>query len=78
MSDVEMECLHCKGKMVRKKVSYTVNRKGYHLVIDDVPAWVCEQCGEPLFEEETVNLVQEMLRAVDARMERLAVTLATA
>jgi YgiT-type zinc finger domain-containing protein len=78
MSDVEMECLHCKGKMVRKKVSYTVNRKGYHMVIDDVPAWVCEQCGEPLFEEETVNLVQEMLRAVDARMERLAVTLATA
>lgn len=59
-------------------MSYTVNRKGYHLVIDDVPAWVCEQCGEPLFEEETVNLVQEMLRAVDARMERLAVTLATA
>ena len=73
-----MECLHCKGKLARKKVSYTVNRKGYHLVIDDVPAWVCEQCGEPLFEEETVNLAQEMLRAVDARMERLAVTLATA
>ena len=48
------------------------------MVIDDVPAWVCEQCGEPLFEEETVNLVQEMLRAVDARMDRLAVTLATA
>jgi YgiT-type zinc finger domain-containing protein len=59
-------------------VSYTVNRKGYHLVIDDVPAWVCEQCGEPLFEEETVDLVQEMLRAVDIRMERLAVTLVTA
>ena len=73
-----MECLHCKGKLVRKKVSYAVNRKGYHLVIDDVPAWVCEQCGEPLFEEETVDLVQEMLRAVDTRMERLAVTLATA
>lgn len=73
-----MECLHCKGAMARSNVSYTVNRKGYHLVIDDVPAWVCEQCGEPLFEEETVNLVQEMLRAVDARMERLAVTLATA
>lgn len=25
-----MECLHCKGKLARKKVSYTVNRKGYH------------------------------------------------
>ena len=71
-----MECLHCKGKLTRKKTSYTVNRKGYHLVIDDVPAWVCEQCGEPLFDEETVDAIQEMLRAVDARMEKLAVPLA--
>ena len=46
-----MECFHCKGRLTRKKISYTVNRKGYHLVIDDVPAWVCEQCGEPLFDE---------------------------
>ena len=73
-----MECLHCMGKLARKKVSYTVNRKGYHLVIDDVPAWVCEQCGEPLFDEETVDAVQGMLHAVDARLERLAVPLAAA
>jgi YgiT-type zinc finger domain-containing protein len=66
------------GKLARKKVSYTVNRKGYHLVIDDVPAWVCEQCGEPLFDEETVDAVQGMLHAVDARLERLAVPLAAA
>ena len=46
----EMKCLYCGGKLVRKKVSYTVTQKGYHLIIDDVPAWVCEQCGEPLFD----------------------------
>ncbi len=42
-----MECL-CKGTLVRKKVSYTATKQGNHLIIDDVPAWVCEQCGEPL------------------------------
>ena len=73
-----MECFHCKGKLTRKKISYTVNRKGYHLVIDDVPAWVCEQCGEPLFDEETVDAIQEMLRAVDARVDRLTMSLAVA
>ena len=61
--EIGVECLCCKGKLARKRVSYTVNRKGYHLVMDDVPAWVCAQCGEPLFDEETVNVIQEMLRA---------------
>ncbi len=73
---LEMECMYCKGRLVRKKVNYTANRKGYHLVIDDVPAWVCVQCGEPLFDEETVSVIQDMLRVVDARLERLVVPLA--
>lgn len=67
-----MECLYCKGPLIQKKISYTANRKGYHLIIDDVPAWVCEQCGEALFDEKTVEAIQEMLAEVDARMERLA------
>lgn len=67
-----MECLYCKSALIQKKVSYTASRKGYHLIVDDVPAWVCEQCGEPLFDEETVDVIQDMLRQVDVRMEKLA------
>lgn len=73
-----MECLCCKGVLVRKKVSYTATRQGYHLIIDDVPAWVCEQCGEPLFDEGTVDAIQEMLREIGIRKEKLAVPLAAA
>jgi len=73
-----MECIYCKGKLVRKKVSYAATRKGYHLIIDNVPAWVCEQCGEPLFDEETVDTVQEVLRGVDAPLKRLAILSAVA
>lgn len=73
-----MKCLYCKGTLVRKKASYTATRKGYHLIIDDVPAWVCEQCGEPLFDEETVDTIQEMLKEVGAKAEKLAVPLAAA
>lgn len=61
--------------MVRKKVSYTATRQGYHLIIDDVLAWVCEQCGEPLFDEETIDTIQGMLREISARMEKMAVPL---
>ena len=66
-----MECLYCHDQLGPKKVSYTANRKGYHLIIDDVPAWVCEQCGEPMFGEATVDAIQEMLPEMDARQEKL-------
>jgi hypothetical protein len=34
--------------------------------------WVCEQCGKPLFDEETVDAIQEMLSELDLRLEKLA------
>ena len=73
-----MEYLHCEGTLVRQRVSYAARRRGYHLVIDDVPAWVCEQCGEPLFDEKTVDAIQEVLRGVDTRLEQSSLSLATA
>lgn len=65
---LDMECLYCKGTLVRKTVSYTATRKGYHLIIDEVPAWVCEQCGEPLYDAETVDAIQRVLQEVDERL----------
>ena len=74
-----MQCAYCKGTLTRKKVSYTATRKGYHLIIDDVPAWVCQQCGEPLFEEQAVETVQGILHEMDPRVTNLtALTLAPA
>jgi YgiT-type zinc finger domain-containing protein len=72
-----MQCLYCRGSLVRKKVSYTATRKGYHMIIDDVPAWVCQKCGEPLFEEQAVEAVQGILHEIDLRVMTLA-TLAPA
>jgi len=66
-----MECFHCQGNLVRKTVSYSVNRKGYHLIVDDVPAWVCEQCEEPLFDEKTVEGIQKALLEIDHQLEKL-------
>jgi YgiT-type zinc finger domain-containing protein len=53
------------------KTSYTVNRNGYHLIIDDVPVLICEQCHEPLFTEEAVRLVQQMIHTLDAQRKEL-------
>ena len=66
-----VECFHCKGTLQRRSVSYSASRNGYHLIVDNVPAWVCDQCDEPLFDESTVDSIQDALRAVDARLEQL-------
>ena len=66
-----MECPYCKGKLYHQNASYSANRSGYHLIIDNVSAWVCEQCGEALFDEEAVDAIQEMLTLIDTKTERL-------
>ncbi|MEK6776899.1 MAG: type II toxin-antitoxin system MqsA family antitoxin [bacterium] len=67
-----MECIHCKGKMERKTAPFHANRKGYHLLFDAVPAWVCNQCGEVYFEEAEVEAIQDVLQTVDKGTKRLA------
>ncbi|MFM6118710.1 MAG: YgiT-type zinc finger protein [Sphaerospermopsis kisseleviana] len=38
---------------------------------DAIPAWVCEQCGESLFEAREVELIQEALTVLDRETEVL-------
>jgi YgiT-type zinc finger domain-containing protein len=60
-----MECFHCKGKMIKGHAPFSADRKGYHISWESVPAWVCTQCGEPLFEEHEVNHIQKALQQID-------------
>ena len=66
-----MECIHCRGKMERKSAPLQINRHGYHLTIDSIPAWICSQCGEVYFEEQAVDKIQETLKAIDEKTKEL-------
>ncbi len=67
-----MECFHCKGNMVKGESPYSADRKGYHISWESIPAWVCTQCGEALFEENEVNHIQKALQQID--QETMALT----
>lgn len=67
-----MECLVCRGALVKGTAPFSVDRDGYHLHWDAVPAWVCTQCGEPLFEAQEVQVIQDAIKAVDRENEKLA------
>ena len=70
--DSEMKCMHCQGEMRRGAAPFHVDRNGYHLLLDAVPAWVCSQCGESYFEETEVDAIQDAIRALDRQATKLA------
>ena len=49
-----------------------IDRKSCHLTLDNVPAWICSQCGEAYFEENEVNHIHKALKKID--FETLALT----
>lgn len=56
---------------MKRTAPFSVDRHGYHLHWDAVPAWVCTQCGEPLFESREVDVIQEAIKALDKENEKL-------
>ncbi len=69
----KMKCLLCKGEMEKATVSYTVDRNGFHLFIKEIPAYVCSQCGEKYFEEKEVDAIQNMIKALEEKLQSLSV-----
>ena len=62
-----MKCVICKtGDLQPQSVSVTVDRQGALLVVQGVPALVCNNCGERYFEDAVsarlLELTEETLR----------------
>jgi YgiT-type zinc finger domain-containing protein len=57
--------------MQRGVAAFSVDRRVYHVHWDAIPAWVCTQCGEALFEAREVDLIQQALIALDRESQKL-------
>ncbi|MFC1816112.1 YgiT-type zinc finger protein [Thermodesulfobacteriota bacterium] len=62
--------MHCQGKMEKGAAPFHIYRKSYHLTLDAVPAWVCQQCGEVYFDESEVDSIQEIIQTLEDRTEK--------
>ena len=67
-----MKCLHCQGNMTRASAPFHVDRDGWHVVLDSIPAWVCDQCGEAYFEEREADAIQDLIRSVEQSAKKIA------
>lgn len=71
-AEASVKCLHCQGEMKRGSAPVHIDRAGCHVVLDSVPAWVCEQCGEPYFDEREADAIQHLVREVEDGIRRIA------
>lgn len=59
-----MKCLRCQGPVQRGTAPVRVDRDGYKLAWEAVPAWVCTRCEHAYFEPQEVETVRKALRAM--------------
>jgi len=67
----QLKCCFCgDGEIKNSKTTYALNKMGYHISID-VPALICTNCNEIYFEDETVDLIQNKLKNLESRINKL-------
>jgi YgiT-type zinc finger domain-containing protein len=55
-------CEYCNGVIVEKKVNLSRRVKGTYVVIENVPAGVCKECGKRYYAANVLKTVEETIR----------------
>jgi YgiT-type zinc finger domain-containing protein len=55
-------CEFCDGKIEYRTIRARFNFKGQTIYIDNVPAWVCNTCGEEYFDAPIYKRLEEIAR----------------
>ena len=59
-TDIPQNCPLCSGKIITGKTTYSVDLGFGVVVVRDVPAMVCEQCGEDWIDDETAKELERI------------------
>lgn len=64
-----MKCQMCEGRYEERLIARAYRRDGKVIVVDDVPAEVCDRCGDTLLKPETVERIQDALSKAQEAQE---------
>lgn len=67
------ECYFCRGKVVQEKVRVDFRWGRKLKVIENVPAGVCQQCGEQYFPSAVYRAMEKLAASRAKPTERLSV-----
>ena len=71
----KQKCLSCGGHLEAQRVTRLQQYEGRWILIENVPAMVCRQCGEQYFTPDVRDLVVDLITkgGEPARVESVAV-----
>lgn len=64
------KCYFCGGTIKKKKVRVDYRWGDKLTVLENVPAWVCNQCGEKYFDAEVAKEMERLAKAKE-KVKRL-------
>ena len=56
------QCEFCEGEMEQRRVLARFRYKGRTIYVENVPAWVCNKCGEQYFDAPVYKRLEEIAR----------------
>ncbi len=56
------KCYYCGGELVEELTTFVHEEHGEVWVIRNVPSYVCKQCGEKEYSQETTHQILTLLR----------------
>ena len=56
-----MKCFMCKSQKEKKLVNYMLDLNNTIIIIKDVPANVCSQCGERYFDDDVMENLEKII-----------------
>jgi YgiT-type zinc finger domain-containing protein len=56
-----MTCAFCKGELEERLIRYVSDFEGRVIIVENVPAGVCIQCGEKIIRPEVVERIQRVV-----------------
>jgi len=62
-------CEYCNGAIVEKRVTLHRKMKGNYVLIENVPAGVCTECGTRYYAANVLKMIEESVRG-KRRVER--------
>lgn len=63
-----MTCFYCKGDMERTTGKFVVDLGPCVVIVRNVPALICKQCGETAYDDATMARLEEIVSTVRASM----------
>lgn len=68
-----MTCFMCKGDTESKIKTYVANLDNCVIIIKNVPALVCNQCGEVFYTDEVAEQLERIVDTMEKLVKEVAI-----